>query len=76
MRHDRCGTDHPPATPCDPKLRLLAEEADHLAARCRDLERRVASTVDTIAAIPAREAAYALDGLTETLADPYLEIRP
>ena len=76
MKHHRCGTDHPPETPCDPKLRLLAEEADHLADRCRDLERRVASTVDRIAALRAGEAATALVDLTDALTDPDLEVRP
>ena len=76
MRHATCGTDHPPETACDLRVRLLADEAAHLADRCRDLERRVASTVDRIAGLPAREAAFRLDGLVETLSDPDLEVRP
>ena len=75
MRHATCGTNHPPDTACDPRVRLLAEEAVHLVDRCRDLERRVASTIDRIAALPAREVTHLLDGLVETLSDPDLEVR-
>ena len=75
MRHASCGTAHPPETSCDPRVRLLAEEAVHLADRCRDLERRVATTVDRIAALPAAEAAVQLRDLADLLADPDLEVR-
>ena len=75
MIHRSCGTDHPPETPCDLRLRLLVEEAVHLADRCRDLQRRVASTVDRVAARHPADAAVDLRDLADVLADPDLEVR-
>ena len=51
------------------RTKLLAEEARHLAERTRDLERRVSSTVDRVAAGSATRARLELEDLADLLAE-------
>ena len=51
------------------RTKLLAEEARHLAERTRDLERRVSSTVDRVAAGSATRARLELEDLADLLTE-------